>query len=239
LFVSHALSAIRKINGAGRIPLLTGGTGMYLKALLSGLFDLETVADGQVRQALARQLAEEGAQGLFERLRTIDPATAGRIHPNDTQRLLRAFEIHKVTGKTWSEHLRDQPDPPVIFNRLLHLGLTCDRRLLYERIEERTVQMMREGLVEEVEQLRKMGYRSNLASMQSIGYRHANNLIDGVWSWEESVRLLMRDTRRYAKRQLTWFSSDPAITWIDRDAADNAVALVDAWLKKLKAAGVE
>lgn len=229
-FVKFALSAIGKIIEKGKIPLLTGGTGMYLRALLQGLFDFETVIDKSVRADLAERLEREGHLKLYALLQDIDPETASRIHPNDTQRLLRALEIYYMTGKPWSKHLEMQPTPPVKFNKLLQVGLSCDRQLLHERIEKRSVQMMQDGLIQEVEGLRKMGYNSTLASMQSIGYRHANNYIDGIWNMDETMKLLFRDTRRYAKRQLTWFGSNTEIIWFDRNAAGDVVRTTDTWL---------
>ena len=229
-FVKYALAAIDLITGAGKIPLLTGGTGMYLKALLKGLFDFETSSDPSVRENLANRLEKEGPAKLFDQLREVDPVTADRIHPNDTQRLLRAMEIYMMSGKPWSEYLKDQPAPPVIFNRLMQIGLTCDRQQLYERIEQRSKIMIQEGLIEEVEGLRKMGYTSDLTSMQSIGYRHANNYIDGLWDMDEMMRLLVRDTRRYAKRQLTWFGNDPKLKWFERNAAEDVIQIIDTWL---------
>ncbi|MCL7488410.1 MAG: tRNA (adenosine(37)-N6)-dimethylallyltransferase MiaA [Desulfobulbaceae bacterium] len=229
-FVRHALAAIDSITAAGRIPLLTGGTGMYLKALFHGLFDFDTAAHKTVRQDLARLLADKGNQQLYDQLRQVDPETASRIHPNDVQRLLRALEIYLVSGRPWSDHLEDQPPPPVHFRNIRQFGLHCERQLLYERIGKRSKLMVEAGLIAEVEGLRKMGYGSQLPSMQSIGYRHANNYLDGIWDMEETMRLLVRDTRRYAKRQMTWFNSDPAIQWIDRGKGDEIVKQIDTWL---------
>lgn len=230
-FVRLALAALDQIIRTGRIPLLTGGTGLYLKALIHGLFDHETTADKSVREDLAQQLANEGSAKLYAWLQKIDPETASRIHPNDTQRLLRSLEIFLVSGRPWSQHLQEQASPPLRFNKMLQLGLNCDRRLLYERIDKRSELMFRTGMVQEVEKLRQMGYGSSLSSMQSIGYRHVNNYIDGVWSMEETMRLLTRDTRRYAKRQLTWFGSDPALRWFDRSAIGEVVNITDKWLR--------
>lgn len=229
-FVKRALESIDLIINKGRIPLLTGGTGMYFKALLEGLFDFESSAEESVRKELVNQLEQEGRLVLHKKLQEIDPDTAKRVHPNDTQRLLRALEIYRVSGKPWSEHLKMQPSPPVKFNKLFQIGLNCDRSVLYKRIEKRSMQMIEQGLFDEVEGLRKMGYSQSLASMQSIGYKHANNYISGVWNLEETISLLLRDTRRYAKRQLTWFGSIPEIQWFERDAAKDILKLTNDWL---------
>lgn len=229
-FVTYALRAIDLIIGRGNIPLLTGGTGMYLKALLHGLFDLKNATDPTVRQNLATQLDREGHEKLYLQLTEIDPVTAARIHPNDTQRLLRALEIFHVSGKPWVHHLNNQPSPSVRFNKIFQMGLACDRDILYARIEKRSVLMLEAGLVQEVEGLRKMGYTSNLTSMQSIGYRHINNYIDGIWDFDETLRLLVRDTRRYAKRQLTWFGNDPDLQWFDPQKTESIIQRTDSWL---------
>ncbi len=229
-FVHHAIHAINLIVSSGKIPLMTGGTGMYLKALFNGLFDFEITPDKTVREELKLRLENEGNVKLYHYLEEVDPKTAGRIHPNDTQRLLRALEIYTVSGKSWSELLNRQSNPPVKFKKLLQIGLSCKRQFLYKRIEKRSNQMIDMGLIEEVEGLRKMGYSPKLASMQSIGYKHANNYIDGAWSLDETLRLLKRDTRRYAKRQLTWFGSDQNIRWYDRNATEEIVKVTDEWL---------
>ncbi|GAB4341712.1 MAG: tRNA (adenosine(37)-N6)-dimethylallyltransferase MiaA [Desulfobulbaceae bacterium] len=232
-FVREGLAAIERITKKGGVPLLTGGTGLYLKALLHGLFETPGSADQALRLELRERLRQEGRDALFGQLQRVDPESAGRIHPNDTQRLLRALEIYLSSGKTWSECLREQQESrPVRFRRLLQLGLTCERSLLYRRIDERTKLMIKQGLVAEVERLRAMGYGPELPSMQAIGYRHVNNVLDGTWDLDEATRLLQRDTRRYAKRQLTWFGSDPALHWFDREEGGLLLARVETWLKE-------
>jgi len=229
-FVKHALTAIDVIVSKGKVPLLTGGTGMYLKALIHGMFESELATNLTIRQNLVEQLESDGKVKLFDQLQDVDPETASRIHQNDTQRLLRALEIYLVSGKPWSEHLQGQSIPPVKFKKILQIGLTCDRKILYERIEERSRLMMQAGLIEEVEGLREMGYSSELSSMQSIGYRHGNNYLAGVWDMDETMRLLMRDTRRYAKRQMTWFGNNPALQWFDRNKSTDVLGITDKWL---------
>ena len=230
LFVRDALAAIKSISAAGKIPLLTGGTGLYLKALLEGLFTLDDTGDESIRTRLETRFREEGREKLFAELRSIDPESAARIHVNDTQRLLRALEIYSATGKTWSSLLRDQTDPEVKFTAILHLGIACERRLLYDRIEKRAYAMVEEGLFAEAEKLQTMGYSPDLPAMQAIGYRHANNYLAGIWDREETVRLLIRDTRRYAKRQMTWFSRNPFIQWFSRYDRQAVLQQTEMWL---------
>lgn len=232
-FVEDSLRAIRGIAAAGRIPLLTGGTGLYLKALTRGLFSVdESDRNLPVRNLLQARLREEGREVLFRELTGKDPATAARLHPNDTQRLLRALEIYQTTGRPWSEHLLHQGETAVSFPKLWQIGLSCERQFLYRRIEERSEQMLAQGLLAEVAMLREMGYSSQLPSMQAIGYRHASQFLDGRCDQAEMRRLLVRDTRRYAKRQLTWFRTMPAIRWYDREATDEILASTERWLRE-------
>ena len=233
-FVQDTLAAIEKISSSGRIPLLTGGTGLYLKALTEGLFELEGIEDEDVRDHLHKRFQAEGREALYHELRQIDPVSAGRIHINDTQRLIRALEIFHSTGQTWSEHLNNQPAPVVNFVNLLQLGLKCDREILYDRIEQRTLSMFRNGLVEEAEKLQKMGYSARLQSMQAIGYRHVNNYLAGDWDREDTILTLIRDTRRYAKRQMTWFSRNESIQWFERTDHNGVLQATDDWLCRMK-----
>jgi len=210
-YVEDAAAACRQIIGRGKTPLLVGGTGLYLKGLEKGLFEIEA-KDEAVRLKLKERLAEEGREALFADLVRCDPESAGRLHPNDTQRLLRALEIYQVTGKSWSAHLESQEQTPAL-TRVLKIGLLGEREALYGRINLRVRQMVEQGLLDEVRSLQEMGYSPELKSMQAIGYRHMANYLAGVWEWEEALALLARDTRRYAKRQLTWFGADPEVHW--------------------------
>lgn len=233
-FVADALRAMRQIAAAGKIPLLTGGTGLYLKALTQGLFSVDGAGDSaSIRDRLLERLRKEGRGALFRELTEKDPATAARLHPNDSQRLLRALEILQATGVPWSAHLMHQGEPPVRLPKLRQIGLNCERQVLYRRIEERSEQMLAQGLLAEVAKLRQMGYSTKLPSMQAIGYRHANQYLDGVCDHAEMRRLLVRDTRRYAKRQLTWFRAMPAIHWYDREEGDEILAAAERWLQEV------
>jgi tRNA dimethylallyltransferase len=229
-FVRDAVAAIRKIIASGKIPLLTGGTGLYLKALTQGLFEFDKNGGPAVREQLLERLQAGGRGQLYEELREVDPESAARIHVNDTQRLIRALEIHHATGMTWSEHLRSQPESPVSFARILQAGLQCDRRVLHNRIEERTIAMFRNGLLKETAKLLDMGYDSSLQSMQAIGYRHAVNFLNGAWDRDETLRLLIRDTRRYAKRQMTWFAKNQSLHWFERSDNSGVLRFMDNWL---------
>jgi tRNA dimethylallyltransferase len=223
-FVKDAEDAIRSIYANKNIPLLTGGTGLYFKGLLNGVFDEFTGPGGEsdtdpekraaIRQNLQERLEGEGGKKLHSELAELDPESARRIHPNDIQRILRGLEIFYSTGIPWSKHLANQSENKLRY-RPLKIGLTRPRKELYARIDQRVQQMAQQGLLTEVENLLAMGFDNTLKSMQSIGYRHMINFIEGKWSWEQTLELLARDTRHYAKRQYTWFKNDPEILWHD------------------------
>ncbi len=236
-FVKDAQEAIRKINSHNNIPLLVGGTGLYLKGLLQGLFAEDYLAaeaddyEGKsctesVRDDLRKRLLETGNETLHRELAEVDPDSAERIHPNDTQRLLRGLEIFYTTGIPWSRHLTDQRKNTTQY-QTLKIGLTRPRQELYERIDKRVCLMAEQGLLDEVKMLLAMGYAKELKAMQSIGYRHMINFLDNKWTWEQTLELLARDTRHYAKRQFTWFNNDKEISWYD-------VRQQDTILKEIK-----
>ncbi len=225
-FVTDALDAIDDITTRGKVPLITGGTGLYLSSLLNGLFT-EVTVDESVRLDVRKQYEEKGREAAYAELLKVDSVAAERIHINDTQRLLRGLEIFHSTGIPWSKHLESQQlkQPPISFQHLLVLGLTCERSRLYERIEKRTRMMMDSGLMEEVKSLQKMGFDEQLASMQAIGYRHAVQYLKGSQPLEIIIKELVRDTRRYAKRQMTWFKKQKQLKWYDQD--NDAPVLID------------
>jgi tRNA dimethylallyltransferase len=216
-FVKDALQAIETIAANKHTVLLTGGTGFYLKALVNGLFSAMPT-DHEIRKQLKKELELKGKRSLHKKLQVIDPQSAARIHENDSQRVLRGLEIYLSSGKSWSQHLKQQKESgqTVKFTNMHQVALNCDREVLYQRIEQRTQIMLDQGLVEEVEMLLAKGYPASLSSMQAIGYRHANAFVAGQWDWQTMKDQLIRDTRRYAKRQLTWFSNNKDMQWFDR-----------------------
>ena len=217
-FVNDTLAAIAGIASRNRTVLLTGGTGLYLKALFEGLFSAMP-ADKEIRQHLQQRLEKEGRAVLHDELCKVDPVSGAKIHANDSQRLLRGLEIFQASGKTWSQLLEEQKNEerPVVFNRAYQIALTCDRKKLYQRIEQRSEIMIEQGFIDEVKGLLAKGYSSELSSMQSIGYRHVNNFLSGQWDQETMMTHLIRDTRRYAKRQMTWFGKNRDLNWFDRE----------------------
>lgn len=216
LFARDAMRAVEEIVARGNIPLITGGTGLYLSSLINGMFDSPHVSH-EIRDLLRHRLLDEGRDVLHRELQSVDPESALRLHRNDTQRLLRGLEIFYSTGRPWSAHLRHQREfgRQQHFPRMLLLGLTCDRDELYDRIKKRTVSMMGDAFQQEIEFLLTKGYTSNLPTMQAIGYRHMLGYMRGEWGLEEAVNALIRDTRRYAKRQITWFRNQHNVHWHD------------------------
>lgn len=233
-FAVDALHAIRDIHSRGKIPLLTGGTGLYLRALFEGIFPGVPV-DEETRRNLKERLIAEGSSKLHEELCVCDSVSAKRIHTNDSQRLLRALEVFYVSGVPLSEHIvtHKNQDEGVHFTNALQIGLTTDRKILYQRINRRCDAMLESGLEDEVRKLLSMGYGKELKAFGSIGYRHILNYIDGHWTKDEAVRLLARDTRRYAKRQYTWFSKLNALQWFDVDEKQKNLRTVASWFAQL------
>uniref|UniRef100_UPI004055CBFE tRNA (adenosine(37)-N6)-dimethylallyltransferase MiaA n=1 Tax=Candidatus Electronema sp. TaxID=2698783 RepID=UPI004055CBFE len=231
-FVRDALAAIENIAARSKTALLTGGTGLYLKALFEGLF-AALPADKAVREQLQVRLAEEGRAALHAELCRIDPAAGARIHPNDTQRLLRGLEIFHTSGRTWTELIEEQKragQGRATFSRAYLAGLHCPKEKLRERIAQRSKAMLDQGLLAEVERLRGAGYSPDLPSMQAIGYRHANRLLSGEWTQAEMLEQLIFDTRRYAKRQMTWFSANQELRWFQRDEHELLAAAISSAL---------
>lgn len=226
-FVTDCQAAIKKIREKGKIPLLAGGTGLYYSALEHGIFTMPEIPQ-DIRQGVKTDLTNLGRDALWKELTRCDPLTAERIHPNDTYRLLRALEIVRSTGVSWSDYIaRHQQQQQPKF-KAIKIGLDRERNELYARIDQRVGGMVKAGLVGEVETLLTMGYDKRLRSMQSLGYRHILNYLDGEWTWEKSIEVLARDTRRYAKRQLTWFRADKEIQWFHPEQIGEIIKSVTA-----------
>jgi len=231
-FVSDARSSIDDLQSRNMLPMIVGGTGLYMRGLLEGMFEIASVPE-HIRENLEQTVQEKGLDYLFEKLTEYDPESAARLHPNDRQRVMRALEIYHATGIPWSTHLKEQQQQKEAVKgdfKALKIGLHRDRELLYERINRRVGIMVDQGLLEEVEKLLSMGYTPELNSMQSIGYKHMLNYIDSTWSWEEALQLLARDTRHYAKRQLTWFGRDPEIHWFEPGDKESITPIIKEFL---------
>ncbi|MEA1969115.1 MAG: tRNA (adenosine(37)-N6)-dimethylallyltransferase MiaA, partial [Thermodesulfobacteriota bacterium] len=226
-FAKMADSAVKEIDERGNLPIVAGGTGFYIKAFLHGLFR-GRAADQTVINMLEHEIEIKGSSVLHARLEISDPDSAEKIHPHDSFRIVRALEVLVSTGKTISSFQKGHSFGENRYNAL-KIGLYMDRETLYQRIDKRVDLMISQGLINEVEQLMKMGYSCDLKPMQSIGYRHICDFLNKKVSWQETLRLFKRDTRRYAKRQFTWFKRDDDIIWLKPDETDKAVKLVHKW----------
>jgi tRNA dimethylallyltransferase len=225
-----AAAAIEDIRRREKVALVCGGTGLYVRALVDGLFD-GPEADWELRSELMAEADEEGPEAMHARLKQIDPQAAAQISPKDLRRVIRALEVYQRTHRPisdlqvqWKEK---RPAPPMF-------GLTMNRRALYRRIDERVEEMFERGLVEETERLLERGLRCNRTAMQAIGYKEVVGFLDGHYALDEAKRLLKRNTRRYAKRQLTWFRKDDKIKWYSFDDYDSTEHLYEALLESLR-----
>jgi len=224
-YVRDATAIIREIHQRGKIPLLVGGTGMYIEKVLYGIFE-GPGRDETFRQEMQTLADQQGREAVYHRLQQIDPATATRLHPNDLVRVIRALEVFHLTGVPISVH-QQQATTPVAHYDASFFVLTTERDALYQRINARVDQMMEEGFVEEVQSLHERGYHQDLRPLQSLGYKEIGEFLTGKADLESSVRLIKRNTRHYAKRQLTWFRKYKDVHWIKRDAPQALESILD------------
>lgn len=215
-FSELASGYIEKIITEGKRPIIAGGTGLYINSLIYNINFSETICDEALREMLKCEALEKGNRFLFEKLQKIDPVAASKIHENDVKRVIRAIEVYTHTQKPISEHEKQSRLEPPPY-RYFIFGLDWDREKLYERIERRVDKMLENGLVEEVKKLVEMGYDKGTTAMQGIGYKEILSYLKGEHSLEETVYILKRDTRHYAKRQLTWFRRIKEIKWLNVD----------------------
>jgi tRNA dimethylallyltransferase len=229
-FARLALEVVQGILDRQRQPLVLGGSGLYLRALLDGISPIPPTSK-EIRLALHQRLETEGLAALRTELLELDAATAGRLREGDTQRILRALEVVLSTGRPLSSWLADNPTGhgPLA---AIRIGLTLPRNVLYDRIAERVRRMVQAGWVEEVEGLLGRGYSPELPPFQAIGYRELASYIGGETSLEEAVSAIVRATRRYAKRQMTWFRKERAVTWFSMEDPYDCHAAVMDFLRK-------
>jgi tRNA dimethylallyltransferase len=207
---------IDAIFGRGRIPLVVGGSGLYLRSLLAGLFDGPS-AELELRERLEDRIRSSGAEALLEELRAVDPETAARLRPWNERRIVRALEVHALSGKPISELHRARP---AIGFGAVKVGLNWQRPRLYERINARVIAMVNEGLLDEVRRLLDSGHSPRIRSLQTVGYKEAVAHLSGRISREEMIAGIQMNSRRFAKRQMTWFRADPEIRWFDVTGED-------------------
>lgn len=216
--------AIVEIQDRGKHVLLVGGAGLYFRAIVDGLFE-GPAADPSFRKRLEQEALQHGVDTLHNRLRACDPESAERIHPNNLTRVIRALEVYELTGTPMSEHQQqwhqgNQRYPFIAF------GLTMPREILYRRIEQRVDKMLANGLIAEVESLLAEGYSRGTFALQSFGYKELIAYLDGKCTYIEAIEQLKQNTRRFAKRQLTWFRKDKRIRWIDRESTPDVVGYI-------------
>ncbi|MBE5883330.1 MAG: tRNA (adenosine(37)-N6)-dimethylallyltransferase MiaA [Lachnospiraceae bacterium] len=217
IFKQKCDACLKEIYDRGHIPILTGGTGFYIQAVLKNIDFTENEEDTAYRKELEELASEKGAEYLHEMLAKVDPASAEAIHANNIKRCIRALEYYKLTGQRISDHNEQEKQKKSDYNSC-YFVLNDDREKLYARIEDRIDEMLANGLVEEVARLKQMGCRRGMVSMQGLGYKEILDYLDGQMSLEEAIYLLKRDTRHFAKRQLTWFRREQEVIWIEKKA---------------------
>ena len=216
-FQEMAKAAMEEIYAKGKVPILVGGTGFYIQAVTRDIDFTEAQQENTYRVELEKLAEEKGAEYLHERLREVDPASAESIHANNVKRVIRALEYYKQTGEPISRHNEQerQKESPYAF---AYFVLNDKRDRLYQRIDARIDEMLLEGLVAEVEKLKEKGCHRGMVSMQGLGYKEILEYLDGECTLEEAVYKLKRDTRHFAKRQITWFKRERDVIWVDKDA---------------------
>jgi tRNA dimethylallyltransferase len=215
---------ISEITNRSKMPMIVGGTGLYIQSVIYDYQFSDAPSDANYRSSLEKFAQEQGVVALHEKLKEIDPQSAERIHPNNVRRVIRAMEIFYCTGKTMTEWQKKQT-PELLYDVAL-IGLTMEREKLYCRINERVDQMMAEGLLDEVKTLYERGVR-DCQSIQAIGYKEIYEYLDGYISLEEAIEQLKQNSRRYAKRQLTWFRNKMPVQWFDMTDLENFSTKVD------------
>lgn len=214
-FQKMAKEALRGIYDRGHIPIVVGGTGFYIQALLYDIDFTENDEDTALRNQLEKIAETQGNDELFERLRRIDPESCESIHANNVKRVIRAIEFYEKTGMKISEHNKIQRKNSSPYH-FAYFVLTDDRKILYDRIDARVDIMMEQGLVDEVSALAAAGCTKDMVSMQGLGYKEILDYLDGHTTLEEAVYLIKRDTRHFAKRQLTWFRRERDVIWVEK-----------------------
>ena len=215
-FQQMAKKAMEDIYSRGKIPILVGGTGFYIQAVTKDIDFTEAQQENDYRKELEALAEEKGGEHLHEMLRKVDPVSADAIHAHNVKRVIRALEFYHQNDSPISAHHEEQKQHESPYN-LAYFVLNMPRELLYERIDLRVDQMMKEGLLEEVSRLKEEGCHRGMVSMQGLGYKEILAYLDGEYPLEEAVRVLKRDTRHFAKRQLTWFRREQELTWVNKD----------------------
>ncbi len=233
LFKRYALEAMEDIYSRGKIPVIVGGTGFYIQALLYDIDFEDNDNDMSYREELQRLAAEKGNSYIHDMLSKVDPESAEKIHENNVKRVIRALEFYRKTGMKISEHneTEAQKESPYNFE---YFVLNDDRSKLYDRIDRRIDIMLEQGLEAEVRQLVSEGYSRDLVSMQGLGYKEIIDYIQGRCSFDEAVYTLKRDTRHFAKRQITWFKREKQVTWVNKKEYDSESSILEYMMNRLR-----
>ncbi len=232
-FAAMAKEHINQIYAKGKIPILVGGTGFYIQAVLYDIDFTENEEDKTLRKELVAFAKEKGENALHECLQKVDPLSAKTIHPNNVKRVIRALEYFAQTGEPISAHNERERKKESAYNAA-YFVLTTDRAILYDRINLRIDKMLDNGLIEEVKGLLARGYTKDMVSMQGLGYKEIIDYLEGTTSLEEAVYILKRDTRHFAKRQITWFKREKDVIWLDKREFASQNSLLEKMLDILK-----
>lgn len=225
-FKELALEYIENIIKRGKVPIVAGGTGLYINSLIYNINFSETICDWEFREKLKKEAETYGNEYLYEKLKKVDPEAASKIHCNNLKRVIRALEVYEYTKLPISFHQKMSRNEPPSYNFII-FGLKMNREKLYDRINKRVDLMLQKGLIDEVKKLMEMGYDRNLVSMQGLGYKEIISHLEGEISLEEAIYILKRDTRRYAKRQMTWFRRIEGVHWIEVDGYKNSQEILE------------
>lgn len=213
-YVEMAARCVDDVLERGKLPIVAGGTGLYIDSLLSGRTFAPFSPDSALRGKLERELAEKGGRAMLEELAQVDPEAAQRLHPNDHKRIIRALEVYRSTGKTITQHNRETQAIPPRYDALT-IGLAFqDRQAMWKRIDQRVDEMVAAGLQDEVRRLLTSGISPKCTAMQAIGYKEFTQALSGEMTWKEAAEVVKLRSRQYAKRQLTWFGRNPNTRWI-------------------------
>jgi tRNA dimethylallyltransferase len=231
-YKNKASEAIDDILSRNKMPIVAGGTGLYINSLIYNYGFTTAEKDEEYRLHLEDLAKQHGNEYVHELLKNVDMDSYTRLYPNDLKRVVRALEVYKLTGVTISEFTR-QEDIYNIPYEIAYFVLNMDRDKLYERINKRVDNMMKQGLLDEVIKLKKMGYNSNMQSMKGIGYKELLYYLEGEISFERAIEMIKQGSRNYAKRQITWFKKDNRVNWIDKDSFNSENNIVDYIVDKV------
>lgn len=231
-YKEKATSVINDILLRNKLPIVVGGTGLYINSLICNLNFANTSKDDDYRKYLEKLAKEKGNEYVHGMLRDIDIESFNKLYPNDLKRVIRALEVFKVTGKKISEFNNEENLYDIPY-KIYYFVLNLNREKLYEIINKRVDEMIKNGLIEEVIKLKKLGYTSNMQSMQGIGYKEILSYLDGEISLEEAIDKIKQGSRNYAKRQLTWFKKDKRAIWINKDSFANDNEIIEFIIKKV------